>query len=289
VGWWIHYQSDRGGGTLISLVINSLLAYNTAQGNGGGDGSSTLINCTIVSNTAAAGGGVYNSIAENSIIYDNNGGNYYYTSAANPYWLYYCCTIPYTNGPGNFTNDPMFVNPDSGNFQWHMNSPCINSGDSAYVTVATDLAGNPRIRGGTVDMGAYEYQTPSSILSYAWAQQYGLPTDGSADYLDTDGIGMKNWQKSIADLNPTNPASVLAMLPPTITNSAMGVTVSWDSVNTRSYYLTRATNLVAQPPFSMVQSNLAGQAGVTSFTDTTATNGGPYFFFESACSECGLN
>jgi hypothetical protein len=221
---------------------------------------------------------VFNSTVKNSIIYYNNGGNYFYNFAGHPFWLSYCCTTPPTNGPGNITNEPAFVNLPGSDFHLQPNSPCINSGANFYATNATDFDGNPRIVGGTVEMGAYEYQTPSSILSYAWAQQYGLPTDGSADYLDSDGTGMKNWQKSIAGLNPTNPASVLVVSPLAATNNAAGVTVSWQSVNTRMYYLQRATDLGTQPAFSAIQSNLVGQAGTTSFTDTSATNAGPYFY-----------
>jgi len=43
-------------------------------------------------------------------------------------------------------------------------SPAINAGDNSAVPggVTTDIEGNPRISGGTVDMGAYEYQAPKT-------------------------------------------------------------------------------------------------------------------------------
>jgi hypothetical protein len=50
-------------------------------------------------------------------------------------------------------------------------------------------------------------------------------------------------------------------------------------VPTRSYFLERGTNVAGPPPiFTSLATNLLGQSGTTTFTDTTATNGGPFFY-----------
>jgi hypothetical protein len=124
--------------------------------------------------------------------------------------------------PGNITNAPLFVDPNGwADLRLQSNSPCVNSGNNSYVTTTDDLDGNPRIVGGTVDMGAYEYQSPQSSISYAWLQHYGLPTDGSVDHIDHDSDKATTWQEWKMWTNPTNQLSVLRMLSPNADFSPM--------------------------------------------------------------------
>src|SRR6185369_5399581 len=119
-----------------------------------------------------------------------------------------------TSGLGNFTNAPLFVDLAGGNLRLQPDSPCINAGLNTYAS-GLDLEGGARIVGGTVDVGAYEFQTPTSLLSYAWLLQYSLPTDGSADAADSDGDGFDNYHEWRAGTDPTNALSVLRLLTPT--------------------------------------------------------------------------
>ena len=277
-------SAGSGGGAYLAVLNNCALFNNSAVTRGGGAVRGTLNNCTLAGNTANEGGGIYGSsdgVLNNCIIYNNTatlGPNYSGTYNFR-FSINYCCSIPLaTNGFGNITNEPLFVNLAAGAFQLQSNSPCINAGNNAYVTSATDLEGNPRIVGGTADIGAYEFQNPASVISYAWLQQYGLPTDSSGDCIDTDHDGMSNWQEWVAGTDPTNPLSLLKMSVPAQTNNPPGRTLTWQSVSGKTYFLQRSANFIPQAPFSCLQSNIAGLAGTTTFTDTTATNARAYFY-----------
>jgi len=277
----IGNYAPRGGGACASILVNCIVVSNKASFGGGvyggsGHGSSTLTNCTVVGNSASSSeGGVALQLGtmNNCIVYYNTapfGANHGTKDT------HYSCTTPVWQ-PTGITNAPAFIDPDAMNFRLQSNSPCINSGRNSYIiTTTSDLDGNPRIVGGTVDIGAYEFQSPASMISYAYLQQYGLPTDGSADFADPDGDALNNWQEWQARTDPTNALSLLQMSPPT--NGASGVIVRWQSVSGVTYFLQRASDLAAQPAFSSIRSNIFGQTGFTTFTDTTATNGGPYFY-----------
>ena len=273
--------AEAGGGACGGMLNNCILTGNMVVYDGGGACYSTLNNCTITGNSAAeAGGGAFGSTLNNCIAYYNTAtdGANYLTDSFTGYGSYNsCCTTPLpVSGTGNFTNPPVFVNASGSNLRLQSNSPCINTGNNAYASGTTDLDGRPRIVGNTIDIGAYEFQPGISGLFIGWLAQFGLPTDGSADYTDPDGDGMNNWQEWRTGTNPNNASSVLRMLSPS--NNLHGLNVTWQSVSGATYFLDRSSNLGSQLAFSTIQSNVAGQTGTTSYTDVTATNGGPYFY-----------
>ncbi len=80
----------------------------------------------------------------------------------------YFNTLDCSDFPPNYTCsnlitgiDPLFVNPDSFDFRLQPCSPLVNAGNNAFAPPGTDLAGLPRILGGTVDIGAYETALPT--------------------------------------------------------------------------------------------------------------------------------
>ncbi|MEI6195451.1 MAG: choice-of-anchor Q domain-containing protein, partial [Verrucomicrobiota bacterium] len=261
--FWNNFGSSANFGTLHNCILKN----SSATGANG----STLINCTVTRNAL----GLINATAINCIVYGN-------TNEINTCTLFNCCSRSASANSfvarGNFTNAPLFVDPVSGDFRLQMNSPCINAGANAYVQTAVDFDGQLRIAGSFVDVGACEYQAPLSGLPYYWLQQYGLPTDGLADGVDTDGDGADNWQEWSCSTDPTNSLSLLEMLP--LANGVPGLFATWRSVsNVSTYFVQRSTNLGSPAAFQTISSNLTGSAsGITRIRDRSATNTGPYFY-----------
>jgi hypothetical protein len=260
--------TNQGGGASYSFLNNCVLRNNSAGYLGGGTDECWLQNCTLIGNS---GGAVRLSWLRNCISFFNTPNNNDPDSDVS-----YSCTTPLPgNGTGNLTNTPLFIDLAGGNLRLQTNSPCINAGENSSAPGAADLDGRPRIAGGTVDLGAYEFQTDVSGAFLGWLQQHGLATDGSADLTDADSDLMNNWQEWIAGSDPTNASSVLRLLAPT--NALSGVLVRWQSVTNRTYFLERGTN-VASGSFSSIASNILGQFGATTFTDTNASGSGPFFY-----------
>ena len=180
--------NTNGGGMFnlnysLPMLTNVVISGNAAlssDGSGGGinnhdNSSPTLTNVTIVGNYAAyIGGGINNNnsspILQNTILLGNNTGVFNDDSSGvcNPSYSH--CLIQDFNpeGEGNLNGTHiypiMFINAIShsqapttdGDYGLAGNSPCINAGNNSYNTSETDIAGNIRIYGGTIDIGAYE-------------------------------------------------------------------------------------------------------------------------------------
>ena len=289
-------SAQYGGGAYGAVLYNCALTGNSSSWEGGGAWGGTLDNCTLIGNSAELGGGAAYATLNNCTLAGNaaySGGGtigdfflnpcklnncivYYNTALDRPdrpnysgSVFNYSCTTPTAPGVGNITLQPLFVDAAAGDFRLQPDSPCINAGNNSYVTTSTDLDGNPRIVSGTVDIGAYEYQGIGSIISYAWLQQYGLPTDGSVDSVDLDLDGLTAQQEWVADTNPTNAASVLRV---TILSNSPPVAVTFSSSVARLYTLLSCSNLTPSTVWTSIpgQTDIPGTGDVLTLTDTNS-------------------
>jgi len=180
-------------GESLPDISNCLFAGNSAVTGGAIgiiEGYPGIINCTFTGNRASDECGgviVLDGIShfENCILWGNtDAGGADESAQVMPVWgwsppVNYSCIQGWTGalgGIGNIDADPCFVelgywdangtpadaNDDvwiDGDYHLLPDSPCIGVGDNAAVlpSVLTDLDGNPRIVGNTVDMGAYEF------------------------------------------------------------------------------------------------------------------------------------
>jgi hypothetical protein len=246
-------SASQGGGGAASSVLNNCCVSGNSAWRGGGALGGTLNNCTLAGNSASdSGGGVFNATLNDCIVYFNitagQGTNDNYAFGT----LNYCCTTPLpTYGVGNITNAPLFVDQASGNLRLQSNSPCINAGLNAFAPTGLDLDGNPRIKGGTVDMGAYESQSAPSI-----APQLSVTASGTNVILtwptDYDGVFVQGDHYEAYFLystaNLVSPVVWTFVYPiPVVVNGRLVVTNSTDGTQ-RFYRIVKETGPLSDVP-----------------------------------------
>ncbi len=216
LGGAIHVQF-----TSNPQFVNCVVAGNSADVGGGIHnlgGTVMYTDCTITGNTAAEQAGAFHSesgsepLVTNCIVWDNGPEPIVDDDDS-------VTTVNYSDvqdgwtgeGANNIDADPMFVDPENGDYRLSSGSPCIDAGHNWLVPVdeddydedgntnelfPVDLDGNPRFNADendfdpgcgvpvVVDMGAYEYQfDPVEDVIFA-----DLNGDGSVGVVDLLGL-----------------------------------------------------------------------------------------------------
>jgi hypothetical protein len=175
-------SASSGGGVYnygeMLTIVNSTISGNSVDKRGGGIyndycGNLVIKNTTISENSASYGGGISidyecTFLAYNSIIIlnaaDKDGTDIYSCDEDNAIDAYNTLSsftgwTKLENCPVYDPSLPLFEDTFNEDYTLAENSQVINKGDNAYIAgYDIDLAGNPRIVNGIVDLGAYEYQ-----------------------------------------------------------------------------------------------------------------------------------
>ncbi|WP_341301325.1 InlB B-repeat-containing protein [Lysinibacillus sp. FSL H8-0500] len=167
--------NSNGGGMLNSssspTLTNVIFDRNNANMYGGGmlnsSSSPTLTNVTMSGNkgTYVIYGGDANSKIQNSIIVGNNGEPALHSNVGGT--IGNSLLDVEENGEvvakfsgeiqgETYTPEAIFMDPNQQDYQLRIKSPAIDRGQNILNRTQTDLAGNPRIQGSAIDLGAYE-------------------------------------------------------------------------------------------------------------------------------------
>ena len=175
IGFFWFRQDNSNTIRLSPNFRNCTIANNTANLSNG--------NTTVISATRNASGGALNNLRVFNTAFHNNinitsgttdlisVGNGTTQDAASIYEIrnsidHNAFSNIGNNGSSrinsnNLTGSPMFTS--STDYTLQSGSPAIDAGDNQYVIAVRDLAENNRVVNGTVDMGAYEFQSTAGL------------------------------------------------------------------------------------------------------------------------------
>ena len=191
------YHSEGADSILKNFVIRDSFMAILIAGS-----SPTITNVTVVDNKYGVEA-YANSEPDisNSIFWDNTHSNLFQCEAR------YSCIegIDPGVGEGNISADPLFVDPQSGDYHlgsergrywpehdiWvldKVSSPCINGGDPA-----ADYSGEPIPNGGRINMGAYG-GTAYASMSETWWLDGDINHDNTVNMIDLAMLA-ENWLK----------------------------------------------------------------------------------------------
>jgi PKD repeat protein len=203
-------EASSGGGIycLDDLnITNNTISNNEANSGGGlycaSGSSAVLLNTILWNNLASSGNQIHlsNSTASPNVTFcDVDAGTADFGGAG--------FTGAYTD---NIDSDPLFVVPSAGTgnafngliADWALqaSSPCIDEGDPAtdITSYPLDIAGNPRISGTIIDMGAYEFQVVSGPDS---PENVNISVTGTALEVSWDDVTGANSYKVFSSDDP---------------------------------------------------------------------------------------
>ncbi len=221
----------RSGGGLYDcdgIIQNNIISGNSTHYGGGLSDCDGIIQNNIVSNNSVTGegGGLYNcdGLIQNTVIYGN--GYHTLSKCAGPivnciiwgnsgtasWQLYhsstpiYSCIEGWTEaGRGNISTDPKFVAPVNGDFHLLPDSPCIDAGNTHYLSgeYIADIDGECRLAGSSVDMGCDEYGSSIDTDGDLLADMDEDTSGTNRNVSDTDGDGLKDGLEVLRGTSPT--------------------------------------------------------------------------------------